>query len=349
MGVSLAITADAWVLGLWVALGLALLLGRWRPRWGAVALAAVVLVDLVPWGRSFLPSGHPTWFYPRTDFVEILVRETGEPGVWRATGGHYMLYPSLLPVYVVAEVRVHNPLAPVRYVEALAAGTGFRPSMWEYFSPLSHVDHPLLDFLGTRVVATSVAVPTPRTLEPLDGGRFAPYFLFRNPDPLPRWFLPTGVDVVEPGEIGPWIAGMRDPARVAVFREEAGSWRPATRGLVPLRTVSASPGRVTLEVPAGGETLLATSTPWSTGWSAREGGRDLETLTVNGAFLGVRLPEGISRVELRFLPPGFLAGCAAFAVSALAVLALYFPSKSARASTPRSTTSGGEAVKQSRT
>jgi membrane protein YfhO len=348
-GISLAVTADAWVLGLWAALGVALLVGRWRPRWGAVALAAVVLADLVPWGRSFLPSGHTMWFYPKTDFVEILVREAGEPGVWRATGGHYMLYPSLLPVYGAAEVRVHNPLAPVRYLEVLAAGTGFSPSMKVYFSPLSHVDHPLLDFLGTRVVATSIAVPTPRTLEPLDGGRFAPYFLFRNRDALPRWFLPSGVDVIEPGEIRPWIAGMRDPAQVAVFREEAGSWKPALRGPVPLRAVSASPGRALLEVPAGGETLLATSLPWSRGWSARAAGRDLTTLTVNGAFLGVRLPQGISQVELRFLPPGFLAGCAAFAASALALLALYLPSRSARASTPRSTTSGGEAVKQRRT
>ena len=347
--VSLAVAADAWALGLWAALGVALLAGRLRPRWAAVALAAVVLADLVPWGRSFLPSAHSMWFYPRTDFVETLVRETGDPGTWRATGGFYVLYPSLLPVYGVAEVRVHNPLAPMRYIEVLAAGTGFNPSMRNYFSPLNGVDHPLLDFLGARVVATSIALPRPRTLEPLDGGRFAPHFLFRNPDALPRWFLPSGVDVIEPERLGPWIAGMRDPARVAVLRADAGSWRPAARGPVPLRAVSASPGRVTLEIPAGGETLLATSIPWSAGWSARADGRALATLAVNGAFVGVRVPEGISRVELGFLPPGFLAGCAAFAVSALAVLALYLPRRSARASTPRSTTPGGEAVKHRRT
>jgi Bacterial membrane protein YfhO len=320
--VSLAVTADAWVLGLWIALAGALVLGRWRPRWGAVALAAVLLADLVPWSRSLLPSGRPDLFYPRTELLETLVRGTGEPALWRGTGGHYTLYASLLPVYGVAEVRVHNPLAPMRYLEVLTVGLGFRPTMRSYFSPVLNVDHPLLDFLGVRVVAATVAVPTPRTLELLDGGRFAPYFLYRNPDALPRWFLPAAVDVVEPGEIGPWIAGMRDPARVAVLRSEIGSWRPATRGPAPLRALSASPGRVVLEVPPGGETLLATSIPWSEGWSARADGRGLPTLTVNGAFLGARLPEAVSRVELRFLPPGFLAGCAAFAGSALAALAL---------------------------
>jgi uncharacterized membrane protein YfhO len=34
----------------------------------------------------------------------------------------------------------------------------------------------------------------------------------------------------------------------------------------------------------------------------------METLVVNGAFLGVHLPAGASRVELRFRPPGLLPG-----------------------------------------
>ena len=79
------------------------------------------------------------------------------------------------------------------------------------------------------------------------------------------------------------------------------------------------------EVPGGGERLLATSIAWSRGWSARGEGRELPALTVNGAFLGVRLPGGVSRVELRFLPPGFVAGCIAFAVAAVAVLLLISP------------------------
>ena len=73
--------------------------------------------------------------------------------------------------------------------------------------------------------------------------------------------------------------------------------------------------------PAGGERLLATSIVWSPGWSARSEGRRLPTLKVNGAFVGVRIPADASRVELRFLPPGLVAGCVAFGVAA-AVLVL---------------------------
>jgi hypothetical protein len=326
---SLAVAADGWAIGLWTALAGAALLGTlllrrsYRPLWATAALGAVLLADLVPWGRSHLPVGPPGLFYPRTEFLAILGKEAGDSRIWRATGGDYMVYPSLLPVYGMAEVRPHNPLAPMRSLRVLRAAFGFNPSMGEYFSPLRNLDHPFLDFLGVRAVATSVAAPA-STLVPLDGGRYKPYFLLGNPDALPRWFLPSGIEVIEPGEVEPWIAGLRDPGRVAVLRGETGSWRPEARagGPHPARLLSGSPGSVDLEIPAGGETLLATSIPWSAGWRAGMDGRDLQVLTVNGAFLGVRLPAGATRVELRFLPPGLVAGAVAGGASLLAVIGL---------------------------
>jgi uncharacterized membrane protein YfhO len=32
-------------------------------------------------------------------------------------------------------------------------------------------------------------------------------------------------------------------------------------------------------------------------------------VVVNGAFLGVVVPDGIERVALRYRPPGFVLGC----------------------------------------
>ncbi|HEX9945500.1 MAG TPA: YfhO family protein [Thermoanaerobaculia bacterium] len=325
---SLAAAADGWTIGLWAGLAAACGLARLRPRWGAAALLAVLLMDLVPWSRSLLPRGHPALFYPRTAIMDRIVQEAGPPDLWRGAGGDYLLYPHLLPVYGVADLRPHNPLAPARYLRVLDIAFGFHPSITEYFSRLGNLDHPLLDFLGVRSVLSSPAMPPTRTLKAVDGGRFRPYILFRNPHPMPRWFLPAEVDVIGRKEIGDWIAGMKRARRVAVFRDEVGSWQPpAWPGILAPRPLASLPGRIVLEVPASGERLLATSMVWSRGWSARSGGRDLKTLLVNGAFLGVRVPAGVERVELRFLPPGFVAGCAVFAVSALAVLFLLtFPS-----------------------
>jgi hypothetical protein len=348
---SLALAADAWTLTLWGLLGAAALVARWRPRWGGVALAAVLLTDLVPWARSFLPAGHPSLFYPKTAFMDLMVREAGDPAVSRAAGADLLIYPNLLPVYGAADFRPHNPLAPARYLRVLDAAFGFHPTMNRYFAPVGNIDHPLLDFLGVRIVAGSPAVPPSRTLEEIEAGRFAPFTLLRNPDALPRWFFPRAVDVIRPAEIDRWIAGLQDARRVALFADEAGSWRPAAGEGPPPRPLLTQPGHIVLEIPAGGERLLATSIVWSRGWSARAGSRRLPVLKVNGAFVGVRVPWDTSRVELRFLPPGLIAGCVAFGVSlaALACLFFYRPSSGASASTPRSMASGGAAVKQRRT
>jgi hypothetical protein len=321
--VSLMAAMDDWTAGLWAGVIAGCMLARLRPRWGAAALAAVVIIDLVPWSRSMLPEGHTSLFYPKTEIMDIIAREAGDPAVGRGVGGHLLLYPNLLPVYGVADPRPHNPLAPARYLRVLDAAFGFHPTMNRYFAPFGNVDHPLLDFLGVRVVLGSPAVPASRTLERIDGGRFAPYTLLRNPDPLPRWFLPASVEAVGRGDVAGWIAGMRTADRVAVLREEIGAWRPAAAGrLLTPKVVASSPGRMLLEVPGHGERLLASSLPRCRGWSARAGGRKAETLTVNGAFLGVRVPAGVARVELRFLPPGFVAGCLMFGVALAAILFL---------------------------
>jgi hypothetical protein len=321
---SFAVAADGWTLTLWALLAGALLAMRWRPRWGAAALAGVLLLDLVPWSRDFLPAGHPGLFYPRTEFMSRFSREAGDPAVWRATGGDYLLYPSVLPVYGIAEIRPHNPLAPARYLRVLDAAFGFYPTMKVYFAPLRNLDHPLLDFLGVRVVAGSPAVPPSRTLEEIEPGRFAPFTMLRNPDALPRWFFPRAVDVIRPAEIRRWIADLQDARRVAVFATEAGSWRPAGGDGPPPQPLLTRPGHIILGLPDGPERLLATSIVWSRGWTANARGQRLPVLKVDGAFLGIRIPPGASRVEMRFLPPGLLAGAAAGAVSLAAVLALLF-------------------------
>jgi hypothetical protein len=322
--ISLVVASDRWTVALWVLLAAAAALARQRPRWGAAALAAVLLLDLIPWSRSLLPVGEPALFYPSSALMDRVVREAGDPTAGRATGADYLVYPSVLPVYGVADFRAHDPLASATYLHVLDLAFGFHPSMELYFAPLRNLDHPLLDFLGVRAVLGSPTVPLYRTLPRVDEGRFAPFTLMRNPDALPRWFFPRESVAIERGGLDRWIMELTAARRVAVFRDEVTAWRPVPgdpAGPDP-RVVSAVPGRVILEVAPRGEALLASSVPFSRGWSARAGGRALPTLHVDGAFLGVRLPAGATRVELRFLPPGFWTGCWAFGLSLAVLFAL---------------------------
>jgi hypothetical protein len=120
-GISLAVHADGYVVLLWalIAAGaFAALSGlASRRRLAAALLGIALLLDLVPWGRSLLPAGHAALFYPRTPFLADLTREVSVPGgPYRAVGAEYLVYPSLLPFYGIAEVRPHNPLAPLPYI-----------------------------------------------------------------------------------------------------------------------------------------------------------------------------------------------------------------------------------------
>ena len=83
-------------------------------------------------------------------------------------------------------------------------------------------------------------------MERIDAGRFEHYRLYRNPDALPRWFLPSAAEVIRRriGEVG---SSLKDPRVVAVFDRRVMSW-VGEGGEV--RVASLSPGRITLDVPA---------------------------------------------------------------------------------------------------
>lgn len=317
---SLLCRPDPHVAVLWLAIGAAVGLAAWSPtwgpKWGAAMLGGALLLDLVPWARSHLPTGHPAFFFPRPPLIARVQQEVEKGGPWRAVGEDHAIYSSLLPVYGVADVRPHNPLAPTAYLGTLEAAFGFEPTMDRYFAPFRGVGHPFLDFLNVRCVLWQSPHPVPAGWPRLDGGE-SPWRLYRNPDALPRWFVPSRVDRIEPEELAAWIAALDDGRRVAVFRglEEPVPPRPPAAAV---RAVLARPGRVVLEVDAPRGTVVATSLQMPEGWSVRGADPRLEKLVVNGTFVGLRVPPGRHRAELRFLPPGFAAGAALGGASALA-------------------------------
>jgi hypothetical protein len=377
---SLAADRSPWVLMLWGLLAAAALLAPWRRRLAVAALALALGLDLVPWAERLLPRGQPALFYPRNVVTSTLARETGADlaaagggassgsGTWRAVGMSVLVYPSLLPVYGIAEARPDNVLTPASYLRVLNAAFGFNPTLVNYYASFDNPDHPLLSFLGIRAVVGSVLVPPPRTLVPVPFLGQMASLIFRNPRALPRWFVPSAVEAIERPALDRWIAGLADPGRVAVFRDELagagagqlaaaastagaasgsaaapvlGQVPPAAAGAMPppavvmpapaampgtvraAQALAAAPGRALLAVPGSGLRLLATSIQGPAGWHARAaGGARLAELTVDGAFLGVVVPAGVSRVELAYRPPGLVAGTALALLALLVVIGL---------------------------
>jgi hypothetical protein len=319
---SLAVRHDAPLLALWLLIAFGVALGRLRRGFGLGCLALAALLDLGSWARDVLPRGHRELFYPRTPAIAAVESAAAAGGPWRAVAGGFGVYPSLLPMYGVADVRIDNPMALDEELRPLSAIFDFRPEGRRYKSAFRHLDHPFLDFLNVRAVILDVSAAVPERFRPLltDG----PLRVFVNPGALPRYFLPTGGTVRERADALAAIHDIRDARRVVLIRDEVGDWRPPEREWAPaaVEIVTSRPGRVSLLLPAAGEKLLATSLPFPAGWRATAGGRPLRRVAVNTAYFGALVPAGVARVELSFTPPGFGIGAWLSGLSAVTVVLL---------------------------
>ncbi|MEO8503352.1 MAG: YfhO family protein [Acidobacteriota bacterium] len=283
---------------------------RWRQAAGAMLLVAAV-VDGVRWGRNFLPPGDPKYLYPPTPVTIALQHETQLGGPWRVVGNNSLAPAALLSVYGLADVRPHNPLVPAEVLAPLDAAFDFSPSESEYFGIFHHPDHPLLSFLNVRALVSNPYIVEPTTMVRCGGEVSPPYEVWCNLRALPRWFVPSGFDAVPKAGLAAWIRGMSDPRRVALPPGEGDDLAlPSPDAALPdTHLVALTPGQVTLDVDGEGERLLASSVPGPRGWHARApDGPPLRLLSINGAYLGIRVPPGVHRVELRYIPPGLFAG-----------------------------------------
>ena len=256
---SLALRPAVHLVILWIGLFGGLLLhralrsGRLIGGIGFGLLAAVLLADLLPWGWDFLPTGHRELFYPRTPFVEAATTSAlAVGGPWRATAEGFLFYPSLFPVYGVAEVRTHNPVALGTQLAPLEKVFGFRPEGRRYKSAFRNVDHPFFDFLNVRLLVSRDDLPPHPGLERIDDGRFAPMRLYLNPGALPRLFLAVAADVSPRSDVLAAVAAIKNARRVVLLAEETGAWHPPEhRPWDPsaVKLLSWRPGRIEAASP----------------------------------------------------------------------------------------------------
>jgi hypothetical protein len=320
-GVSLTITPTWHLAALWSWLAIGGLLAARSSKATLVCLGAALLVDQAAWGYKLLPRGEPALFYPTTPTVTALRAELGDDQP-RLVGHAYLAYPAILGVYGFSDPRAHNPLVPNDYIRALEAAFSFAPSTQQYFSPFHDPKHPFLDFLGVRGVLSNVHQPHIEGMEPVRLPDEAS-ILYRNRGALPRWFLATEATTVRREAIAKWIAELDLSSAVAILEHEVVDVPlPALRRSgAAVRVLSHQPGEVRLEIEPGGPGLLATSLVGPRGWRATSSRGELRTLTINGAFLGVELPDEARRIALRYRPPGLTAGVLLAVLSAVILLA----------------------------
>jgi hypothetical protein len=216
------------------------------------------------------------------------------------------------------DLRGHDPLARADRLAVLAAVFGFSPNADAYFSPFRQIDHPLLDRLNVTAVVSPFR--TGRRQGFALRGSFGPHLVWFNRGVLPRWFFPERVEVVDPAARGEWLRALDNPRRVSLDAADADVL--VDLDLVPTAVVAVArrPGREVLQVTASPRPrLLATSIPWPEAWRATVDEVPGRIVPLDGAFVGVLVPPGCTRVVLGFTPPGLRLGLIA---SMLAVVGL---------------------------
>ena len=323
-GVSLAVSPRPAVAVIWLGIGIATIVLLTRPKLATALLVAVTLADLAPWARAMLPMGDPRLFYPETRFMTTLEQRQTASGSPRATGLRFNVYPSMLAMYGAADIRYHNPVADHRYAQVLDAALRFHPvsQPYEYFSPVRTLP-PLVDFLNLGLIVTGARDLPDRFTEVTTDAK-GRHRLFENRQRLPRAFIPTGGVVVDAERTLEATASITDPRIVVVSRGEANGrqvprsrWDPTAVGWT-----ADGHGRVVMEVGGNGIRLVATSLTHRRGWRGRAGSQRLEIITVNHAFVGVVVPDGVKSVELGFTPPGFRTGVMIFLIGFIVLLGL---------------------------
>jgi hypothetical protein len=277
---------------------LVLLSRRLSPK-GVHALTVLFLagtgVELLRIGARFNPGTRPADYFPVTPVVRDL-RASSAGGRFAAnTGG----LSGMAYLYGLEDVGMQDPMTPARYLDALAAGTGYDAPA----HPLGNVrriDAPMLDFLNARARLDGETV---RGTAAADGILPERLIGCADREELLRR-LATEPDLVH--------------AALVVGPEEI-----FAGGATVLSLERPLPERIRVRVRSDAPRVLVLPESDDGGWSADAGGQPVPTLLVDGAFLGIRIPAGETRLVCRYLPPGFRKGLVLSAVSAVLAAALW--------------------------
>ena len=148
----------------------------------------------------------------------------------------------------------------------------------------------------------------------------------RIPDPMPRVRLVSAVTRADDSKAIRVALTRIDIARAAVVSGPVQNLEGAPGSA---RIIGDRPGHMVVDTTADGGQLLVTTERFHAGWRAYEDDHLLETVRVNGDFLGCRVDAGTHRIDLTFDPPSLVQGirlaAVGFALTVVAVGLLWIP------------------------
>jgi hypothetical protein len=322
LGVSLAVV------------GLLMLL--WREKaWWRVAVGVFVVLDLLLFGWSLVPSVDRSLYRGHTETSDVLARETGEVRVyWPTDPSHrnrrldaenrvkfsYLSFGSFGPRDVGYWWEMREILLPnVGMLDGVSSVNNFEPLIVGRYADLLRVamkTPELVNLMGATHVASD---------EPWPGGQpihtVNEVTLYRLPDaPGRAWVVPSARQVASDD----MLAALSDPdfdpvAEMLLETAFSDSQSPVSN--LQSMTLQDGPNRVTIRASLDGPGYLVLADTWYPGWRATVDDQPAEILRANYAYRAVHLDGGEHIVEMVYRPDSVLVGGVVSLVAVLVIVA----------------------------
>ncbi len=313
---------------------LAVARGSLPGRVGALALCALLYLDLWTFGSRYNPVTPSSEIFPPNPTVGFLRQRLGRE---RFAGGGHMLRPNVAMLFDFRDLRGYEDLVDRDFAE-LYGPTLERlgAERWQESPRLTREDLRLLDLASVRFFVSAhgpVLFPYQRMFS--SPGVHA----FRNPTALPRAYIVLGARVVADAEEARErvLARDFDPSR-EVLLVGGGVALPAEEGVAPpVHWIADEPSSLVLRATLPAPGYLVVTDRWSSDWQASVDGAPAPVLRANAVFRAVALPAGSHEVRFSYAPR-LLRVCAGVSfVSLLGIFALLVVPKA----TPAPAPSGG--------
>ena len=222
---------------------------------------------------------------------------------FRITGHGRAFIPGTAALYELEDARGYEAMTFARYRETYPIWCEHQP-VW--FNRVDDLTKPFLSFLNVRY-----AISWDRGTPP-DGWREAARqpgsVLLENTRALDRAFVPRLVRLgYDNGEVSEQMALQNDFAERAWIEAPLAKQERANGPGTVTRIRDANLGyQFDVEMTAPGWVVISES-GWK-GWRAYLDGRRVELQTANNAFLGLYVPAGKHKVQLRYWPESFVIG-----------------------------------------
>ena len=305
----------AWALGPLLLGAVAVAWGRRRARGTSIAplLLGLLLASRVAEAGSVYPTLPASAFFPPVPLFDAIRRDRPE----RVVGVGSMLVPNTSALYELEDVRGYESMTLRALYETYPLWCRPQPAWYNRVDDLSK---PFLSFLNVRYAIVPRGYPLPggwKRISVDSGGE-----LLENERVLPRVFVPEAV-CWEPLPFRhlEWLERISDYAQWGIVGAAPPTGEQLVKnGAARVGAIAYREQALSAEIDARQDCIVGTSiTAWP-GWRARLDGRPIASLSYNHAFLGFRVPAGRHRLELSYLPDGFVAGAAISLTTLLGVV-----------------------------